>query len=169
VNWLIRLYPPAWRRRYGREMAELIASQPASFSMATDLVAAAVDAWLNPQSSTAAAAAGSKGERTMLAERLRLRCAGHGEPVTATDGLKGAAVTLVGTVVLVWAFSWAMQSYGKNPYLESLQSMSWLFPFLYSQRYWSLKGRSAGVQAVFIGVPALILLAIALAAGWADS
>jgi hypothetical protein len=47
--------------------------------------------------------------------------------------------------------------------------MSWLFPFLYSQRYWSLKGRSAGVQAVFIGVPALILLAIALAAGWADS
>jgi hypothetical protein len=169
VIWLIRLYPPAWRRRYGREMAELIARQPASFGTAIDLVAAAVDAWLNPQSSTAAAAAGSKGERTMMVERLQLRCAGHGAQVTAKDGLKGAAVTLVGTVVLVWAFSWAMGRYGKNPYLESLQSMSWLFPFLYSQRYWSLKGRSAAVQAVLIGVPALILLAIALAAGWANA
>jgi hypothetical protein len=169
VNWLIRLYPPAWRRRYGREMAELIASQPASLGTAIDLVAAAVDAWLNPQSSTAAAAVGSKGERTMMAERLQLRCAGHGEPVTTKDGLKGAAVTLLGTLVLVWAISWAMGHYGKNSYLESLQSMSWLFPFLYSQRYWSLKGRSAGVQAVLIGGPALILLAIALAAGWADS
>jgi hypothetical protein len=43
VTWLIRLYPPAWRRRYGRELAELIATQPASFGTAIDLVAATVD------------------------------------------------------------------------------------------------------------------------------
>jgi len=169
VTWLIKLYPPAWRRRYGREMAELIASQPASVGTAIDLVAAAVDAWLNPQSSTAAAAAGSKGERTMIAERLQLRCAGHGEPVTAKDGLKGAAFIIVWTFILTLAISWAMRTYGKNPYLESLLSMSWLFPTLYSQRYWALKGRSASVQAVLIGGPALILLAIALAAGWANT
>ena len=32
VTWLIRLYPPAWRRRYGRELEELIAlrEQPLS-------------------------------------------------------------------------------------------------------------------------------------------
>jgi hypothetical protein len=47
VTWLIRLYP-AWRRRYGRELAELLAAQPASFRTAVDLVAGAVDAWLNP-------------------------------------------------------------------------------------------------------------------------
>jgi hypothetical protein len=150
-------------------MAELIASQPPSLGTAIDLVAAAVDAWLNPQASTAAAAAGSKGERAMLAEKLQLRCAGHGEPVTAKDGLKGAAFIIVGTLVLTMAISWAMGRYGKSPYLVSLQSMSWLFPFLYSQRYWGLKGRPAGVQAVLIGVPALILLGIALAAGWASA
>jgi hypothetical protein len=44
VTWLIRLYPPAWRRRYGRELAELIAVQPMSFRTAVDLVAGAVDA-----------------------------------------------------------------------------------------------------------------------------
>lgn len=102
----------------------------------------------------------------MIAERLQLRCAGHGEPVTTKDGLKGAAVMLVGTLMLTLAFSWAMRNYGKNPYLESLLSVSWLFPLLYSQRYWALKGRSAGVQAVLIGVPALILLAIAVGAAW---
>lgn len=169
MTWLIKLYPPAWRRRYGREMAELVASQPASFGTAIDLVASAVDAWLNPQSSTAAAAAGSKGERAMMAEKLQLRCAGYGAPVTAKDGLKGAAFIIVGTLVLTLAFSWAMGRYGKNPYLESLQSMSFLFPMLYSQRYWALKGRPASVQAVLIGGPALIVLAIALAAGWANA
>ena len=167
--WLIKLYPPAWRRRYGREMAELIASQPASFGTAIDLVAAAVDAWLNPQSSTATAAAGSKGEGTMIAERLRLRCAGYGAPVTAKDGLKGAAFIIAGTFVLMLAISWAMGRYGKNPYLLSLQSMSWLFPMLYSQRYWALKGQPGSVQAVLIGGPALTILAIALAAGWANT
>ena len=24
MNWLIRLYPPAWRRRYGQELEELL-------------------------------------------------------------------------------------------------------------------------------------------------
>jgi hypothetical protein len=29
--WLIWLYPPAWRRRYGRELSELITTQPGSY------------------------------------------------------------------------------------------------------------------------------------------
>jgi hypothetical protein len=61
VTWLLWLYPPAWRRRYGGELADLIATQPASFGTAIDLVAAAIDAWINPQSSTAAAAGDAKG------------------------------------------------------------------------------------------------------------
>jgi hypothetical protein len=72
VIWLIKLYPPAWRRRYGRELAELIATQPASFGMAVDLVAAAVDAWLNPQSSTAVAA-DPKGAGVMITKMFQLR------------------------------------------------------------------------------------------------
>ena len=57
MTWLIKLYPPAWRRRYGRELSDLIAAQPASVGTAIDLVAGAIDAWFNPQSSTAAAIA----------------------------------------------------------------------------------------------------------------
>jgi hypothetical protein len=169
VTWLIRLYPPAWRRRYGRELAELIATQPASFGTAIDLVAGAIDAWLTPQSSTAATAADAKGTREMVPKMLRLRCAGHGPNVTAVDGRKAAAVMIVGTLALVLALMWPMVRYGSNPYLESLLSVSWLVPMLFSQRYTSLKGRPGRVQAVFIASFSAIVIAIALAAAWINT
>ena len=85
MTWLIRLYPPAWRRRYGRELAELLATQPASFRTAIDLVAGAVDAWLNPQSSTAVTTADAKGAGAMFPKMLQLRSVGYGPNVTAAD------------------------------------------------------------------------------------
>jgi hypothetical protein len=169
VTWLIKLYPPAWRRRYGRELAELIATQPASFGMAYDLVAAAADAWLNPQSSTAAAAATAKGAGPMIPKMLQLRCAGHGPNVTAADQWRAGAVTIGGTLALVVALALVMARYGKNPYLEALLSISWLVPFAFSQHYTSLKGRSGLVQAVLIGGQSVAVIAIVLGAAWLNS
>jgi len=166
VTWLIKLYPPAWRRRYGRELAELIATRPASFGTAIDLVAGAVDAWLNPQSSTAAVAADAKGAGEMVPKMLHLKCAGHGPNVTSADERKAAAVAIGGTLALVIPMLLAMVRYGSNPYLQSLLSVSWLLPVSFSQHYTSLKGRPGRVQAVLIGGPAAIVIAIALATAW---
>jgi hypothetical protein len=168
VTWLIRLYPPAWRRRYGPELEELLAAQPASFRTAIDLVAGAADAWLNPQSSTAAAAADAKGD-AMVPRMLKLRCAGYGADYTRRDALKAAGVTLGGTLAIMLGLMWARARFGENPYLESLLLVSWLLPFLFSQRYTDLKGRSGRVQALMIGGPALIVIAIALTAAWINS
>jgi hypothetical protein len=169
VTWLIKLYPPAWRRRYGRELAELIATQPASFGMAVDLVAAAVDAWLNPQSSTAAAAAHAKGAGAMIPKMLQLKCAGYGPNVTKGDSLKAAAIVLGGSLLAALAYTSATARYGKDAYLESLFLVSWLVFFAFSQHYTSLKGRSALVQAVLIGGQSVIVIAIALAAAWVNN
>jgi hypothetical protein len=169
VIWLIGLYPPAWRRRYGRELAELIAAQPASFGTAIDLVAGAVDAWLNPQSSTAAATAATKGAGAMVPAMLKLRCAGYGPHITAADTRKAAAVTIGGALGIVAAAMWAATAFGKNAYLDSLMTMGWLVPFLFSQHYTTYKGRPARVQAVLIGVPTAIVIAIALGAAWINS
>ena len=166
MTWLIRLYPPAWRRRYGRELAELIATQPASFGMALDLVAGAIDAWFNPQSSTAATAADAKGAGSMVPGMLQLRCAGYGPNVTTADGRKAVAVVIGGTLALVIPLMWVMARDGSNPYLQSLLSVSWLVPMSFSQHYTSLKGRPGPVQAVLIGGPSAIVVAIALAAAW---
>jgi hypothetical protein len=46
---LIHLYPRAWRERYGREMADLLASQGMSLRTVADLVAGAIDARFSPQ------------------------------------------------------------------------------------------------------------------------
>lgn len=164
MTWLIRLYPPAWRRRYGRELADLLATQPASFRTAIDLVAGAVDAWFNPQSSTAATTADAKGAGTMLPKMLQLKSAGYGPDVTVADSLKAAAVIIVGTLAVVGGLTVATKVYGTNPYFESLMASGWLLPVSFSQHYTYLKGRPARVQAVLIGGPAAIILAIALSA-----
>ena len=169
MTWLIRLYPPAWRRRYGRELAELLAAQPMSFRTAVDLLAGAVDAWLNPQSSTAITTTGANGARAMLPKMLQLSSGGYGPEVTVADSLKAAAVTIVGTLALVAVLTGAIKLYGKNPYFESLLAMGWLLPFLFSQHYTYLKGRPARVQAVLIGAPAVIVIAIALGNAWINN
>ena len=163
MTWLVWLYPPAWRRRYGRELAELLATQPGSFRTAVDLVAGAVDAWFNPQSSTAVTAADAKGTGTMLAKMRQLENGGYGPEVTVADSVKAAAVTIGGTLAIVALTTAAMKLYGKNPYLESLMLMGWLVPFIVSQHFTYLKGYPARVQAVLIGGPTVIILAIALA------
>lgn len=163
MSWLIRLYPPAWRRRYGREVAELLATHPASFHTAIDLVAGAVDAWFNPQSSTAAKADDPKGAEEMIPKMLQLRGFSHGANYTAADALKAAAVTIGGSLVVVLAMMWGKARYGENPYLESLALVLWMVPFLFGLSFTELKGHSGHVRAVFVGVPSAIVIAIALA------
>jgi hypothetical protein len=169
MTWLVRLYPPGWRRRYGRELADLIAAQPASYGMAIDLVAGAIDAWVNPQSSTAAAATDAKGAGAMVPRMLQLRCAGYDPNVTKADKVKAAAIVIGGSLLAALAYVWATPRYGKDPYLESLFLVSWLVFFVVSQHYTTLKGRPALVQALLIGGQALVVVAIALAAGWANA
>lgn len=45
---LVRLYPPAWRRRYGDEMLALLEVGPLRSRVRLDLLRGAVDAWLHP-------------------------------------------------------------------------------------------------------------------------
>ena len=88
----------------------------------------------------------------MLPKMLQLKSGGYGPDVTMADSLKAAAVTMGGALALVAVLTVAIKLYGKNPYFESL-----------------LKGRPAGVQAVLIGGPAVIVIAIALGSAWINS
>ena len=105
----------------------------------------------------------------MLSRMLQLRSGGYGPEVTTSDNVKAAAMTIGGTLALVAGLTAAMKLYGKNPYFESLLLMGWLVPFLFSQHYTSLKGRPARVQAVVIGGPAVIVIAIALGSVWINN
>jgi hypothetical protein len=45
---ILRLYPGAWRARYGEEMAAVLDARPLSWRDRLDLVRGALDAWLHP-------------------------------------------------------------------------------------------------------------------------
>jgi hypothetical protein len=49
VSRLLRLYPGAWRDRYGEEFLALLAERPSSFADRVDIVRGALDARLQPQ------------------------------------------------------------------------------------------------------------------------
>jgi hypothetical protein len=49
MKWLLRLYPPEWRRRYGDEFAALMEQQRLSPGDMVDVVVAALDARLHPK------------------------------------------------------------------------------------------------------------------------
>ena len=86
----------------------------------------------------------------MIAKMLHLRCAGYGPDVTSSDKVKSAAVVLGGTLTLALLWSWVQWKFGGNAYLRALAPSLWLFPYLVSLRYTSLKGRSAAAQAIFV-------------------
>ena len=50
MSALLKLYPPAWRARYGDEMASLLEERPLRARDRVDLVRGALDAWLHPAS-----------------------------------------------------------------------------------------------------------------------
>ena len=47
MKWLLNLYPPAWRRRYRREVEAYLELEPPTLRTALDLIAGAIDARLN--------------------------------------------------------------------------------------------------------------------------
>ncbi len=88
MTWLLKLYPPRWRRRYGQELTELMAAQPFSVGTAIDVIAGAIDAWVYPQLSTAdRATPDTRGEAAMVAKMMQLKCAGYGPKITTADAL----------------------------------------------------------------------------------
>lgn len=172
MTWLLALYPPRWRRRYGDELRALIGAQPFSLHAMIDLIAGAIDAWLEPQKipmQPAAAGGDTNYDKgvTMIGSMMKLGCAASGGRVTREDARKSAAVNLGGTLLLtaLWT-TMHIRRIGDRNYVDAFSAMAFLVPYLFSLRYTSLKGRSLRTQSVFIGGIILVLTLILGLAGW---
>lgn len=170
MTWLLMLYPPRWRRRYGDELRALLGSQPFSLGASIDLIAGAIDAWLEPQKipMQPAPAGGNEGG-TMIATMTKLACAGSGRPVTREDARKSLAVNLGGTILLTALWMALHIRLGDRADVDSFAALAFLIPYLISLRYTSLKGRSVATQTIFIGGTILVLVLILGTAGWIAS
>ena len=167
MTWLLKLYPPRWRARYGKEFLALIAPQPFSFATVVDIIGGAIDAWTQPQPHLAARAANEpEGDTFMVAKLMRLRCAGQGEPTTAIDGWKSAGVILGGTLLSVAVATWLHRRSVDQAYTQALMNNGWLIAFIVSMRYTSLKGWHGRAQAIYIGAVSMLITLIALGTIW---
>lgn len=167
---MLKLYPPKWQRRYGDEFADLIGHQRFSLRTAIDIIGGAIDAWTQPQSHLSPRGASSaKGEPVMLARIMRLQCAGYGAKVTPVDGLKGAAVTIGGTLLSVLVVLWMRHAGVNRAYSTTLSVNGWLLAYVVSMRYTTLKGWPGRTQAVFIILLAGVIATITVGAAWATA
>ena len=168
MTWLLRLYPPRWRRRYGDELRTLLGSQPFSLHAAVDLIAGAIDAWLEPQKIPMQPDESPEGV-TMIGTMMKLGCAGSGGRVTREDAWKSAAVTLGGTLLFTALWMALRLRLSERAYADAFSAMAFLVPYLFSMHYTSLKGRSLRTKSIFIGGMILVLTLIFATAGWIAS
>jgi len=145
VKWLLFVYPPAWRRRYQREVARHLEVEPPSFRTALDLVAGAVDAWLNPGWIPDVA--------TPDEERDMIRAARCGSAdISKPEALRSAAWMLVITFILTAIGVLLDKTYGDHVMSEALIYSSFFIGFTWSSRNTYLKPYSPRARNVILAV-----------------
>lgn len=166
---LLKLYPRSWRERYGDELADLVRHQSWTPALVIDLIAGAIDARLHPQLVTAVKTRNGKdtrGEEHMFAKMMKFRCAGYAPNVSPRDQWLSVAGTLGGTLALTLIWMRLHVVYGDSAYVDSFLYMTFLVPYILTLPLTSLKGRSRGAQAIFIGGMLAVLTGIGLVAGF---
>jgi hypothetical protein len=158
--WLLRLYPREWRRRYGAEAEEVVASQPRSLQLVIDLLAGAVDAHVKPQETARrvdGATAADPGGSNMWIDRFGC-CARSG--VSRKDTFIGSGLTLAFALVVA-----GLMLVGSSPLTQTVAMT--MFPGVLSVGTLSirLRGHSTAAKFVVIGGTFLVLLLIGLVAG----
>ena len=157
---LLRLYPRAWRARYGEEFVAITGSGRLSVQQRIDIIYGAIDAWLSTDvrhatraAGVAASGGGNMTVRTMI-------CGSRNARYTTRDSLIGAAVMLSLTVVLAFGGT-ALKRNGWLTSGEVVQSLSFFVPFMLSMPFWLTKGQPWKAQAAIVGATVALLMLIA--------
>lgn len=156
---MLRLFPRAWRERYGEELLELAGEGPLHWRQVIDIAACAADAWLSPDVRRAANGARPEtaGGGAWMIAKWRA-CGGCGSDATGVrDGLVGAAVMLVSSAALS-GLGIAARRNGFEALGEALKGLAFPVSLVFSMPFLFLRGHSRRVQIVLVLVPLAILV-----------
>lgn len=156
THWLIRLYPRAWRDRYGAEMTAVLGDTRLTPTVILDLVAGALDARLMPQP---IAASGTEKERAMFTNMMK-RCA-VGPSISARDQLIGAAVMLGSSFLFALGYVAASARYPENEFVDAFGIMAFPAALLLSMPFTYLTRHSRRTQVVIVVGSLLLLMVMA--------
>ncbi|HEY7474032.1 MAG TPA: hypothetical protein VH679_03410 [Vicinamibacterales bacterium] len=160
---LLRLYPRAWRERYGDEFLELVGDRPLTVAQLIDSVSGAIDAHLSSDVRATTVARRSdirlEGEAAVLNTPKIVCYHDIAAPFSKRDAWIGAAVMIAATAV----FSTAGILFDRVGY-EALGDAAKAFAFpaslLLSMPFTYVKGQSWRAQCVLVGIPLAILALI---------
>ena len=163
MTWLLKLYPRAWRQRYGAELEELVASQPRSLQLVIDLLGGAVDARLKPQMAARQpdnALADDRGGSEML---TRMLVCGATAKTSRKDALLGAGLTIGAALVVA-----TIMLIGRNDVTETIGLV--MFPGVLAVGTMSMRmsRHSMPARVVLTLGPLLVLFLIGLVVGLAQ-
>jgi hypothetical protein len=152
VRILLRLYPKAWRKRYGDEFAEIVARQRLSPRLLIDIIGGAVDARLRPQVRT------NKGD--VMTMGFLKRCAAGGPQLSKSDQLMGAAATVVFSLLFASLYGLASYVYRGNDLVDAFGIMTFPGALVVAMSFTYLKGHSTASKVLIAGGLLLTLGAI---------
>lgn len=158
---LLRLYPRAWRERYGDEFLALVGDSPISTQQTIDIVFGAVDAHLSGEARQRPATVGVGGGQML--QLLKMGCRRQAAPFTTRDALFGAAAVLLGSIAVVLVGRY-LQRLGYGELGESVMAMAVPAAVMFSMPFTLFKGQPWRAQAAFIGGILAILGSIAIIA-----
>lgn len=151
---LLRLYPRAWRRRYGAEMQALLAAERLSPRAVADLLAGAVDARLNPQLTADVPPSSLEGVTNMAKATI---CNPAG--ISVQDQWRSAAWMIGGSIVLVAIGVLLKLRIGPNAFSEGLLYSAFPASLMLSSECTYLKRYSRAARAtISVGGALFIVL-----------
>lgn len=163
IQRLLRLYPRAWRDRYGDEFLELVGSEPLQFQQVIDITSGAIDAWLSADvRGVTRATAQSAGGATMV--KTVSVCEKDQTRYDKRDALIGAAMIIAGSLLSVLLGA-ALKRNGYDGAAESVMNMGWLVAMNLSMPLWLTKDQPRASQLALTGVTTGILLFV----GWLNA
>ena len=161
ADHLLRLYPRAWRDRYGDEFLALVGEGPLGLQQIIDIVSGAIDARL---SSEVRATAISSGHATQLEggaaviHSLKSLCI-HDKPAVLSkrDAWIGAGVMIAGSILLS-GLGIAIDRAGFDTLADAVMAAAFPVSVLLTMPFTFVKGQPWKAQCVLIGIPLAIVI-----------
>lgn len=158
---LVRLYPRAWRERYGAEFVETVGPEALSSQQVLNIAMGAIDAWLSADvrhSATGMAAGATPGGGRTMMTMPKALCTTSKAPMTTRDGIVSAAVLMAGTFALI-SIGVAVKRSGSHDLGEAITGLAFPLSMAASMPFGIMKGQPWRAQAAVLGVTVAILIA----------
>jgi hypothetical protein len=147
MSWLLKLYPPAWQRRYRRELRAHLETEPAKLRTAVDLIAGAIDAWRNPESIPTTAA----GQEARMITAARCTSA----DISTADAGRSAAQMIGVTLFLTVVATALDKTVGPHYTIDALLNSAFFIALTISSRSTYLKPYSWAAKSSMIALMCL--------------